>query len=45
MDGKVAKVAKLGGKVARLGMWRKWLILAGLVEGGQDGQVILSFSL
>ena len=42
--GNGAKMSKLGGKVARLGMWRKWLILEGLVEGGQDVQVILNFS-
>ena len=48
MAGKVSKlegkVAKLGGKVSKLDMLIKWLILAGLLQGGQDVQVILHFT-
>ena len=36
-----AKVSKLRGKVSKLDMWTKGLILAGLVEGGQDVQDVL----
>ena len=45
MGSKVAKMSKLWGKVSKLDMWTKWLILAGLVEGGQDGQDVLGFSI
>ncbi len=36
-------MAKLRGKGAKLDMWMNGLILAGLVEGGQDGQVVSGF--
>ena len=45
VDVKVSKMSKLQGKVAKLDMWTKWLILAGLIEGGQDGQDVSGFSI
>ena len=41
VDIKVAKMAKSRGKVSKVDMLMKGLILAGLVEGGQDGQDVL----
>ena len=41
----IPAITRTGSQVSKLDRWRKWLILAGLVEGGQDVQDVSGLSI